>query len=263
MSQLSVGDIAEDIRCLQVSFVSAKARREKEFDNNSQPYTDTDQSWYDDIQIRLMMQALREGNSLKAQTCLNETVNILETKYPSMLLQRCIWADIANQLLKTSKGINVQIDPKSLQVMMMSVDMHSFRQQMSIILETITAAMNERSEQKNNQMEKEIVNYVQENFYLPQFTITEVAAKYEVSERKIGNIVKLVTGMTYKEFIIKLRIERAKLLLSQENLNVSQTSDSVGYNNVPYFIKTFRNYTGYTPGDYKKLLDKQMLYENF
>lgn len=106
-------------------------------------------------------------------------------------------------------------------------------------------------------MESDVVAYIKERFFLPQFTTADVAEHFSISERKVGNVVKLATGIPYKEFIIKLRMERAKMLLANEEYNVSQTSESVGYNNIPYFIKTFRNYTGYTPGEYKKLFDQR------
>lgn len=255
--RLSVGDICENIAQLPMSFVSAMTRREPTLEGESQPHAGQEAGWYDDRQIRLMMQALREGNALKAQTCLTEAVSMLDEKYPSILLQRCIWADIGNQLLKTAKGMNVPVDPMSLQMLMMSADTRSFRKQLSQMLDQVAAAASERSDQESQQTGREVVSYIEERFFLPQFTMTEVASRFGLSERKVGNIVRLVTGMTYKEYVIKLRMERAKMLLTQEKTNVSQTSESVGYNNIPYFIKTFRNYTGYTPGEYRKLFDKQ------
>lgn len=63
--------------------------------------------------------------------------------------------------------------------------------------------------------------------------------------------------MPYKEFIIHLRIERAKELLAEERYNVAQTGEAVGYGNIPYFIKLFRKNTGYTPGEYKKKIVSQ------
>lgn len=38
---------------------------------------------------------------------------------------------------------------------------------------------------------------------------------------------------------------------------MAQTGEAVGYNNIPYFIKTFRNFTGYTPGEYRKLFEEK------
>lgn len=254
---LYAGDICEDMGQLAASFASALMKCATEQAQDTPPVPGGEANWYDDHQVRLMMQALREGDALKAQTCLHEALNAMAEKYPSVLLQRCIWADIGNQLLHTTKGMDVQLESTTMQRLMLSVDMVGFEQQLSEIIGQIAAASNARSEQENREMEQEVVDYIQSRFFLPQFTMTEVADHFHVSDRKIGNIVKLVTGLTYKEYIIQQRMGRAKMLLTAEGYNVSQTSESVGYNNIPYFIKTFRHYTGYTPGEYKKLFENQ------
>ena len=51
-----------------------------------------------------------------------------------------------------------------------------------------------------------------------------------------------------------LRMETAKRLLAEENLSVSEVSERVCYASVSYFIKTFRQYAGMTPANYKILL---------
>lgn len=254
---LYVGDVCEDMSQLPMSFVSAIVRREAEFTDETPQSAGWEAGWYDDRQVRLMMQALREGNSLKVQTCLAEAGRVFREKYPSMVLQRCIWADVGSQLLRTTREMDVQLDQKSLHMLFMAVDTDSFMRQLSQLLEQISAMSNERTETESRQTEREVVDYIAEHLFSLQFTMAEVATEFGLSERKIGNIVKLVTGMSYKEYIIQLRMERAKVMLTAEGRNVSQTSEGVGYNNIPYFIKTFRNYTGYTPGEYKKLFDKQ------
>ena len=254
---LFAGDVCEDMGQITLSFVSAIARREAEFSGETERMGPMEAGWYDDRQVRLMMQALREGNSLKAQTCLDALCQMLREKYPMMALQRCIWADVGSQLLRTVAQMNVQLDPGQLHMLLMAVDTHSFQQQLSRVLEQAIAASNARTAQENQQMERNVVEYIQAHLFSPQFTIAEAADAFGISERKVGAIVKLATGLPYKEFIIRLRMERAKELLAREDCNVAQTGEAVGYNNIPYFIKTFRNFTGYTPGEYRKLFEEK------
>lgn len=256
-AQLYVGDICEDKSQLPISFVSAISHRETEYPLPTPPASDQEAAWYDDRQVRLMMQALVEGNAEKAKTCLTEVERLLKEQYPSQLLQRCIWADIGNQLMRTVKGMELPLDHKGLQFLLVAADTGGFVQRLSEFIDCTLAASTERTAQENDRMESDVVAYIKERFFLPQFTTADVAEHFSISERKVGNVVKLATGIPYKEFIIKLRMERAKMLLANEEYNVSQTSESVGYNNIPYFIKTFRNYTGYTPGEYKKLFDQR------
>lgn len=57
--------------------------------------------------------------------------------------------------------------------------------------------------------------------------------------------------MSYKELLIELRIARAKeLLLAGES--VSSVCERLHYASAPYFIKLFREKTGFTPAKYQK-----------
>lgn len=253
---IRAGDIYEGMDQLYLSFVSALTGGQGQSDALAKQ-APSGGSWYDDRQARLMMQALKEGDAQKVQTCLTEMIDMLKTSYPSMLIQRCVWADVGNLLLKTTREMNDPLEPKRLHALLLAQDIDGFHQQLSAITREIVSTSMQRSEQVGNDMQQQVVEYIKGNLFSPQFTIDQVAAHFDLSDRKVGNIVREVTGMTYKEFIIQLRVEYAKVLLTSNKLTVAQTGESVGYNNIPYFIKTFRTYTGYTPGEYKKLFDRQ------
>lgn len=61
-----------------------------------------------------------------------------------------------------------------------------------------------------------------------------------------------ITGMLYKDYLAKLRIDHAKILLHEGNLSIAEISQTVGYSSVSYFIKLFKNATGFTPAKYMK-----------
>lgn len=255
-ASLIAGSICEEMQYLQHSFTTAIARREMELTPAPAEHDERDTGWYDDRNIRLLMRALYENDPQRAHSCLEESMVQISRQYTSMIFQRCIWTDIGNQLLKTTNNMQIQLDTEEVHILLMSVDASAFQRQFDRIIDLVAAAASERSTQENQQLNSEMVAFIEKNFFSPQFTIAYVAEQFNISERKVGNIVKVATGRSYKEFIIYLRMNRAKMLLNSGNCNVSQASESVGYNNIPYFIKTFRSYTGYTPGEYKKLFSQ-------
>lgn len=161
--------------------------------------------------------------------------------------------DITNCLLKTLHKIDLKMDQKYLYKLSIANDLDEFRQELDTVIDRICETACLRKEQ----MEYQVIDYIKEVFDTDKFTIFEIAERFELSEREVGAIVKKITGMPYKEFIIHLRIERAKALLAEDSYNVAQTGEAVGYNNIPYFIKLFRKNTGYTPGEYKKKVVSQ------
>ncbi|HML48388.1 MAG TPA: helix-turn-helix transcriptional regulator, partial [Clostridia bacterium] len=213
-------------------------------------------NWYEDRDVCLLILALKQGNIRQAQTCLDAVCKTLAEKYPSIILQRCIWADMANLLLKAAKETGLSLNRKSLHALLMAPDLEGFRRQFSALIDSFSEAAAQCGDQAGDELEAEVVRYIRAELFSPQFTIHRAAERFGLSDRRIGGIVRNATGLTYKEFIIHLRMERAKALLSQEHCNVAQTGESVGYGNIPYFIKTFRNATGYTPGEYKKMFEK-------
>ena len=244
-AEFTLGDVYDDVAMLHLSLVSAFTKQKK----SAASQMDTQiENWYDDRDVWLVMEAIKEGNGGKAHKSLDTVILKLKSSYPSVLFQRCICMDITNCLLKTLHEIDIKMDNKHLYKLSIANGLDEFQQELDIVIDQICETACLRKEQ----MEYKVIDYIKEVFYTDKFTIFEIAQHFGLSDREVGSIVRKITGMPYKEFIIHLRIERAKALLAEEHCNVAQTGEAVGYNNIPYFIKLFRKNTGYTPGEYKK-----------
>ena len=55
------------------------------------------------------------------------------------------------------------------------------------------------------------------------------------------------------DYLTELRINKAKELLSGDDLSVQDVAEMVGYQDLKYFSKLFKRITGVSPSDYKKL----------
>jgi AraC family transcriptional regulator len=63
---------------------------------------------------------------------------------------------------------------------------------------------------------------------------------------------KKFTGMTPKKFLCRLRLEKARILLSNPEKRISEIAIEVGFDDLSNFIRHFKKYTGFTPGSYRK-----------
>ena len=73
-----------------------------------------------------------------------------------------------------------------------------------------------------------------------------------VSRALLYNKMKAITGAGTKEYIIKIRIEKAKTLIESTALTIAEISDMTGFASQSYFSTAFKNYTGKTPSQYKQ-----------
>lgn len=92
--------------------------------------------------------------------------------------------------------------------------------------------------------------YMTENFRRP-LTLDEVAAHTFVSRHTMSVAFRETVGMTFKNYLILLRITEAKRLLLTTDDPVSRVGELVGYTNVNNFIQIFRDRVGTTPLQYR------------
>lgn len=98
-----------------------------------------------------------------------------------------------------------------------------------------------------------VMRYIDENAFDPNLSQALVAEAMYISVRTVLGIVKKRTGQTYIEYLTNLRMQRAKKLLAEEGLSVTETCERVCYASIPYFIRTFKSVVGETPAKYKRM----------
>ena len=97
----------------------------------------------------------------------------------------------------------------------------------------------------------EILGWVSEH-YAENFSMEELAERFEYNGKYLSTLFKRHAGKSLKEFITERRIEVAKRILSVENIPVKQVAYAVGYEDEYYFMRVFKNSTGFTPKNYRK-----------
>lgn len=84
-------------------------------------------------------------------------------------------------------------------------------------------------------------------------TLDEAAILLNYNSDYLGKLFKLKTGESFSHFSAKVKLEHAKMLLLRKAYKNYEISEMLGYKDVGYFSKLFKEYTGLTPTEYKKL----------
>ncbi len=109
-------------------------------------------------------------------------------------------------------------------------------------------------EQSMNESRNEVStvkNYIYQH-YEEDLNLEMLAEKVYLSSGYLSFIFKKETGMNLNRFIRVFRMEKAKELLCSTNMKVAQVSEKVGFANVSYFCRSFREYYGSSPESYRK-----------
>ena len=88
----------------------------------------------------------------------------------------------------------------------------------------------------------------------PDFTIDQMAEILKMGRTKLYGKIKELTGKSPNKFLMSKRMQVAAKLLEEGELNVSEISNKVGFQDASYFNKCFKLYFGTVPSKYKKTL---------
>lgn len=105
-----------------------------------------------------------------------------------------------------------------------------------------------------NEFLSQLTAIVEKNIADEGFGVSELADAMNMSRSNLLRRVKKETKLSVSQLINQIRLKRAMELLRKSSLNVSQVSAEVGFNSTSYFIKCFREYYGYPPGEVGKRL---------
>jgi YesN/AraC family two-component response regulator len=88
----------------------------------------------------------------------------------------------------------------------------------------------------------------------PDLDVETIVNAIGVNRTKVNDILKSELGFTFSTYLNKLRLTEASRLLSEKDeANVAEIAYSVGYKNVSYFNKLFKEEYGCTPKTFKSL----------
>jgi AraC-like DNA-binding protein len=103
-----------------------------------------------------------------------------------------------------------------------------------------------------------LLRYMATQYTDPDLSLEVAAASLGINRNKINDILKEELSLTFSTYLNKLRLSEAARLLSENlDVNVSEIAYSVGYNNVSYFNKVFKQEYGCAPKTFKSLYQSE------
>ncbi len=113
------------------------------------------------------------------------------------------------------------------------------------------ASYNNISESKNKSFSniRTALGYITAN-YTNAITLDDVAAQIGVNPAHLAREFKKYTHTTVISYINSLRIKHAQGLIAQKKYAMSEIAEKSGFNNLSYFSRAFRQYTGFSPSKY-------------
>ncbi|MCR4617636.1 MAG: response regulator [Lachnospiraceae bacterium] len=111
--------------------------------------------------------------------------------------------------------------------------------------------MGEATDEKTPSVISDAKLYMVQNFSNPNLMLQDVARAVNMSNSRFSTVFSQQTGQTFTEYLIYLRLGKAKEMLRTTAMRSSQIAGEVGYNDSHYFSYIFKKNVGITPSEYR------------
>jgi YesN/AraC family two-component response regulator len=99
---------------------------------------------------------------------------------------------------------------------------------------------------------RRILQYINQNF-TKNINLTSLSQSLHLNKYYICHCFKEATGYTINNYLMSKRIEEAKKLLHTTDEPIGQISEKLGFNTLVHFSRSFKQYAGVSPQNYRKL----------
>ena len=100
------------------------------------------------------------------------------------------------------------------------------------------------------------VDYIREHLDDPALSNAELAKQCGFSEVYLRQLFKEYRGTTPKQYILDLRLKKARDLLTNSGMRVSEIADRCGFSSVYHFSRAFHGAVGMSPSEYGRQMTK-------
>jgi two-component system, response regulator YesN len=91
-----------------------------------------------------------------------------------------------------------------------------------------------------------------ENYYYQNITLNLLSEILYIHPNYLSRLFKDETGQNFSKYLMNVRIEVAKKLLTNRKLRIYQIAEMVGYGSNKYFVKVFKESTGLIPKEFRE-----------
>ena len=179
----------------------------------------------------------------------NDSPDFSITKKKLLVIFDSIIEDIYEFTDKDFKGLNKDEILSELVHLRVITDLNNC---VNMVLKNFINYISSYKRSNNIDLLEKVKNYIQTN-YMNDISLDNLAQYVCMSSFYLSRIFSKAYGINIKEYIIKIRMEKAKSLLIEGNKSVKQIAGEVGYLDQNYFSKAFKKYTNISPKEYGHL----------
>ncbi|MBO4411448.1 MAG: helix-turn-helix domain-containing protein [Lachnospiraceae bacterium] len=123
---------------------------------------------------------------------------------------------------------------------------------LSRVIRWVFDAVRSEKENEKQSLKRDILEHINRQLSNSELNAAMIAEEFGITEKRVYETVRMVTGKTFKEYVTNERMNKAASLLFRSEQDIAEIADACGYNNASTFYRLFRSYYGISPGSFRK-----------
>lgn len=236
------GTVVEKLDEISASYYSSQAKMGDKSPVRTQNYPTA--------QLNLLESQIVSSRFQQAEAAIDGISDYLKQNCHDRALCRYLCYEELQVFLDARGKTAVPVEQEELQELLHFKDGEHLTQMMKNSLHTLSEAP--AAADPGARQQRELADYVDENFCQPGISLVTVADRFGISIYMVSRLFKNQTGAGFKEYINAKRLERACSLLTETEDSISSIAQQVGFENPTYFTSLFRTRYGMTPSKYRE-----------
>lgn len=241
------GKQISDASQLRSSYFEALATEVRESDSNL-----AIDEIYPTNEIQEFAQAVCIGNEAQIMQALGAVEERINFGAMSDGIRNYCYYILLNTYLTSIRKTNISLSNSEVAQL---TEFQNFDELLSKLRSSIVMLCQRREEAEKNvnvQLQKQLLQYVDENFNDTQLCLNSAADHLETSIYVVSRLFKEATGIGFKEYIVNKRLEYACLLLRETNDSIAVIAEKTGFEGATYFSAVFKQKYGIPPTKYRR-----------
>ena len=272
---MAAGDVTDDFSGIHRSYEMAqkkiKEKRAEEKRILALRNQETEQELntrFDDVygeyDFKLLIKEIRNGDSEKAQTELQAILKSSSRRLQSadMMKLQLFYMNFINRIAGAClPECEAYADELAMQCMTVMRELIYIGSDTIVtemwdclrkFVEKLVEVYQENNGKRKHWMIDHVLQYVEEN-YNTALSTRDIAGRFFMNTSYFSKLFHEQMGCTFSNYLINVRVEKAKMMLTQTNMKLYDIAEAVGYTNVQYFSTIFKEKEGLTPSAFRQM----------
>lgn len=206
---------------------------------------------YPSEDIMLFLQYVQMGESENALRTLDSILQYIANEIDTVLLQRYMYYDILIAYIKCLKQMKYPLGRKETTDLLSNSNAKELYEALSASVKLVCESVAHNAGDMGDSLQKDILDYINENFTDPDICRTQVADKFGISIYSLSRLFKDIVGIGFKEYISAKRMELSRQLLLTSDKSIVKITADIGFDDPDYFSKLFKANYGVTPSKFR------------